>query len=493
MTLPDSSGQVQPGGTTGGAMKTSRRELLTCAALAPLAVAAPAAAQAGRTFTPEQFGAVGDGRTNDTEAFVRMSAAVAAAGGGEVVLARRTYIVGRQRHLPAERTRYVFEPSPIMEFVGLRGPLVIRGNGAKLRCAPGLRYGAFTRAGRPARNPMPYYGHDLASPYYSMIKIANCSGSVEVSDLELDGAIGELEIGGRYGDTGWQIGTNGLSLINNRGSERVLRVYSHHHAQDGILIDGLDASRGAGVNSLLQDVRCEFNARQGVSLVGGRSYRFERCKFSGSGKARIASAPGAGVDIEAEQSKRVRDVSFSDCEFSNNHGCSFLAAEGDIERVTLTDCRLNGTTLWAAWPNKPYTSFTRCLFVGAIVNAHGDPVAERATKFIDCTFRDDPALSPTGEVYGAPNTDRPIVDLYDHENVLFRNCRFLLTHRSALPWTRNVTYQDCTFSQRSSAPSYPRGYFIGRNVMAGPAVINGSWVRGELILNGRLIPRGQVP
>jgi hypothetical protein len=474
-------------------MKTSRRELLTCAALAPLAVAAPARAQVGRTFTPEQFGAVGDGRTNDTEAFVRMSAAVVAAAGGEVVLARRTYLVGRQQHRIAATNGYVFAPSTIMDFVGLRGPLVIRGNGARLRCAPGLRYGTFARSGRPTRNRMPYYGTDeFAAPYFYMIRVADCSGAVEISDVELDGAIDDLQIGGPYGDTGWQIGTTGLGLINNRGPERVLRVYSHHHAQDGAQIDGLDASRGAGVTSLLREVRCEFNGRQGVSLVGGRSYRFERCKFSGSGKARIVSAPGAGVDIEAEQSKRVRDVSFSDCEFSNNTGCGFVADQGDIEGVTLTDCRLVGTTSWSAWPRKPRIAFTRCLFVGAIVRAHGDAIPERATHFIDCTFRDDPALSPTGEVYGAPNTDRPIADLDENNrNVLFRNCRFLLTHRSALPWSVNVTYQDCTFTQRSPVPSYPRGTYLGRNVITGNVDLYGSTIVGELRVNGRLIPRGR--
>jgi hypothetical protein len=474
-------------------MKTSRRELLTCAALAPFALAAPADAQTVRTFTPEQFGAVGDGRTNDTEAFVRMSAAVVAAGGGEVVLARRTYLVGRQQHRIAAATGYVFEPSPIMEFVGLRGPLVIRGNGARLRCAPGLRYGTFARSGRPTRNPMPFYGGDeLAAPYFFMIRIADCSGDVEISDVELDGASDDLQIGGQYGDTGWQIGTSGLGLINNRGSESVLRVYSHHHAQDGVQIDGLDSNRGVGITSLFREVRCEFNGRQGVSLVGGRSYRFERCTFNGSGKAAIASAPGAGVDIEAEQSKRVRDVAFSDCEFSNNIGCGFLADQGNIEGVTLTDCRLIGTTSWAAWPNKPGISFSRCLFVGPIVRAHGDRDSQRATRFIDCTFRDDPALSPTGEIYGGANNDRPIADLPDNLNVLFRNCRFLMTHRSVLPWSINVTYQDSSFSQRSPTLAYPRGTYLGRNVITGHVNLYASVIAGEVILNGSTLPRGRI-
>src|SRR5690348_6156661 len=49
---------------------------------------------AADAVTPEQFGAAGDGQTNDTDAFAKMTAAVNKAGGGRVVLRKTTYIVG---------------------------------------------------------------------------------------------------------------------------------------------------------------------------------------------------------------------------------------------------------------------------------------------------------------------------------------------------------------------------------------------------------------
>ena len=325
---------------------------------------------------------------------------------------------------------------------------------------------------------MPYImPGELASPYRSMIRVENCRGAIEIADLELDGAIGELIIGGQYGDTGWQIPATGLALINNGGPERISSLFSHHHAQDGILIDGLDSDRDAAAGSLIRDTHCDQNGRQGVSVVGGRSYAFERCGFRGTGKAGVTSAPAAGVDIEAEQGKKVRRIAFLDCEFANNTGAGLVADSGDSEELSFSNCHFIGTTNWAAWPNKPHCVFRHCTFVGPIVHAFGDADPERATRFVECIFRDDPGLSPTGEVYGGENTDRPIGDLPGNRNVMFRACRFLLTHSAVLPWSVDVTYQDCELRQISRVASYPR-LLLGAQYDHGPrgsSRIAGDW------------------
>src|SRR6185503_13828871 len=152
-------------------------------------------------ITPERFGAKGDGVTNDTAAFAEMTDFVNRRGGGVIALRRTTYIVGMQDRDPP------FAQASIMDFNGCRKGLTILGNGAILRCAPGLRYGTFDPvSGQPTNHPQPYYVQDeLAYPYYAMIIIENCAGAVEVCDLELDGNLPKLIIGGPYGDTGWQI------------------------------------------------------------------------------------------------------------------------------------------------------------------------------------------------------------------------------------------------------------------------------------------------
>ncbi len=186
-------------------MNATRRELL-CGTAGAIALSLPGGALAqGQPITPERFGARGDGRTNDTAAFAAMAAFVNARGGGEVLLRPVTYIVGLQLRGSEATSGYAFDGAPIMEFSGCQAPLVIRGNGARLLCAAGLRYGTFdplTEA--PSRHSMPYIrGGELATPYRAMIKAERCSASVEISDLELDGNLSALRIGGKYGDTGW--------------------------------------------------------------------------------------------------------------------------------------------------------------------------------------------------------------------------------------------------------------------------------------------------
>lgn len=480
-------------------MDLRRRRFIAATIAAGAPWAAPRlglAYAAGEVFRPEDFGAKGDGSTNDTAAFAAMAEAVNRRGGGEVVLRKTVYIAGAQRPSAATNASYAFEPAPIMEFRSCSLPLLIRGNGATLRCAPGLRFGTFSRAtGRATRHSMPYMtAGEVASPYRFMVRVEGCSGSVEIMDLELDGNLPHLQLGGPWGDVGHQVPGTGIGLVNNSGFEAVRRVRSHHHPLDGVLIDGLDAPRAQG--SVVEDVTAEYNGRQGCSIVGGRNYSFARCKFNHTGRAQIASPPSSGVDIEAEAGKKVRRIRFAGCEFSNNVGAGMVADSGDAQDIAFSNCTFIGTTNWAAWPNQPGTRFSACRFVGPIVRAYGNTSRpDLAAKFYDCSFLDDPALSPTGRIYGGENPDRPIADLPDNAGVLFCRCTFNLTHDSVLPWTTNVViFQDCRMTQRAARQSFPRGQFIGRNVINAPhARLSYGINRGHLVLNGRELPQGPIP
>lgn len=469
--------------TPAAALTVSRRE---CIGLATAAATWPSMAFAAaptRYITPEEFGAVGDGITNDTDAFAAMSERVTKEGGGVIFLRATTYVVGKQA---PERTQtiYSFPPSKIMEFSGCNKKLTIIGNGACLRCADGLRYGTFNASTALATfHPLPNYNPvELATPYAAMIKVQNCSGGIEISDIELDGNIASLIIGGPFGDTGHQIPAFGLQLINNNCAEQVSQIYTHHHALDGLHASGFV---GRASSSMIRHVISEYNARQGCSLTGGCNYSFVNCRFSHTGRAGLATSPGAGVDIEAED-KTIRNVSFTACEFSNNVGAGMIADSGDTDGGTFNGCRFIGATHWSAWPAKPNFRFANCQFVGAICNTFGDPDPQRAVQFSNCDFLDDPALSPTRQVYTPLG---PIADLWDHKNVLFDDCRFKLTAQCVLPWTLSVLYNNCSLSQTQAKQAYPRGTFTGVNTISGNVDLYGSRILGELTVNGRLIAR----
>ncbi len=477
-------------------MSLSRRHLLaggaavaTGLAMSRWSEAVAQAVEAGPVFTPEQYGAKGDGVTNDTEAFATMATAVNIAGGGTITLRKTTYIVGQQRPGLRRDAYYSYAPAPVLRLQKLTKPLRIRGNGATLRCAPGLRYGTFDpTTGEATENRMPFAGSQIATPYDAMVVVEQCFGPVEVSNLELDGNIDRLRIGGPYGDTGRQIPAGGLALMNNRAGETVRNLYTHHHGQDGLYIDGVDQLERTAPVRLISGVRSEYNGRQGCSIVGGRGYRFENCKFNHTGKSKtgVASPPGAGVDIEAENGKINRDFTFVNCEFVNNWGCGLVADTGDSEGAVFRGCTFIGATSWAAWPSKPRFRFEKCTFIGSTVRPHGDEDEARATQFHDCRFRDDPKLSPNGKIYLSGIENYPIVDLAHFKNVLFNRCDFTLTHNAVLPWSWHAIYQDCRMRQRAPNNAFPKGKYRGHSTIEANVDLYGTTVEGSLIVNGSL-------
>jgi hypothetical protein len=263
-------------------------------------------------------------------------------------------------------------------------------------------------------------------------------------------------------------------------------IHSHHHPQDGVMIDGVDdPALARRVIRLAENVRCDRNGRQGCSLVGGRGWTFRGCAFTRTARGKIASAPAAGFDIEAEGAKTIRDVRFEDCEFSDNAGCGLVADSGDSAGVTFQRCRFVGTTNWSAWPNKPGFRFSACTFVGTVVRLFLASDPQQATRFTDCLFTDDPKLAPGGRVYREGRADGPLLDAAETSNPYFDRCRFLAVGGAVLPWSMRATYANCTMRQTSRSMGYPRGTFVGHNRIDSPALsLYGIKLEGDVLYNG---------
>ena len=465
-------------------MTLNRREFVAASAAAAASVPKHSLSPSGPIFHPEDFGAKGDGATNDTAAFQRLSKAVNDRGGGTISFrAKHTYVVGAQTPTP----RHGWSPEPILELHDLTAPLIILGNGARLLAQVGMRFGTFDlETGEPVQHPMPYVKPvDLAQLYRGMIWIHDCRAPISVSNVELDGNLRKLRVGGKYGDTGWQIGATGLFLVKNLASEHIENVYTHHHATDGAMIVGDPGRSGRTTVSRLVS---RYNGRQGLSITGGHGYDLADCEFSHTGRAGISSAPGAGVDIEAENPP-IRDVNFTRCAFVDNSGCGLVADSGDSADAHFIACRFVGTTQWSAWPKKPGFRFSGCTFAGSVVHAYPDNDPERAAHFTNCIFTDDPKLSPNGQVYVGGG---PIVNLAKSDNVLFDGCTFTLVDKGVLPWSWNAVYRNCTMRQRSPRVATPKGKFLGRTTIEARVDLYGSEIDGVVIVNGRQLPPGHI-
>ncbi|SMF62107.1 Right handed beta helix region [Allosphingosinicella indica] len=364
-----------------------------------------ATAEQAAAYTPEGFGAKGDGRTNDTAAFQALSAAINARSGGTVMLRKgAVYIVGGSKPADPKRSGgYTFTPADILRFTDCRNAVVVHGNGATLRAVDGYRFGTFSSDGAPTRNALPYYGPQIAAGYSAMIFVEGCSGSVLIENLELDGNVGRARIGGPWGDAGYQLPGSGLQFRNNSGRWRVVNVRAHHHPLDGIHVndpgDATTPPSGSGTEG------CDFdqNGRQGLSLVGGVGHIFRTSKFRRTRRdgVPVQSAPGAGVDLEAEGGRVVRDIRFERCEMSDNVGVAFLHGGGPVSNITVVDSLLLGTTTWSYYSSGAKSvRFVRTRIVGAVVNLIG---GEQGEVFEDCLLTNDPAEAPRGQTPFSPS------------------------------------------------------------------------------------------
>jgi hypothetical protein len=332
--------------------------------------------------------------TDDTTAFQALAAFVQAAGGGTIILRpAAVYLVGRQS-LVNDGT-YMWKGENILTLAGLTRPFLIRGNGARLKLAAGLKIGTFNAAGAATAPALPYFGNNRSQPVIEgVVDIQNCTAAVALENFEVDGNEANLNWGGQFGDTGWQVGGDGLFLKNNTGGIRLVNVHAHDCPRDSLDVnDGPVPFAKASYQSPSVAIGCRFirSVRQAMSFVGGGGWSFIGCRFTGTGTGSHASAPIAGIDLEAEGGAIIRDIHFINCTIGDtNTGVAALSV-GDVEGVVFDRCRFLGLTSWTTYGwNK--AAFNDCFFLGSMV-------AMTNTKFNRCTLSDDTTKSPTGTVY----------------------------------------------------------------------------------------------
>ena len=152
-TAATSCTQAAPPATTPPAVAVAAEVAAPAATEAPMngLVALPPAVAKYRVDVKQDCGARGDGKANDSAAFREAAVRLQKAGGGTLVIPKGTYIVGEQTHDAGQYPYY--KMGLIFEVRSLKG-LLIEGNGATLRLAPGLRYGSFDKdMGEPFTPP----------------------------------------------------------------------------------------------------------------------------------------------------------------------------------------------------------------------------------------------------------------------------------------------------------------------------------------------------
>ncbi len=366
----------------------------------------------------KSFGAKGDGKTNDHAAFVAAADFFNRRGGnGKLIISKGIYIVGKQ-----SKGEFTWQGQDVLHFTSIQNMVIEGVPGAVLKYSAAMKFGSFDpTTGRPRQ-----VGGYFVDPRWGA-SLGHCifidrSLNVTIKGVELDGNNEKIVLGGSYGDVGRQLPHYGI-FIQNSKNVTVQKVNLHHFALDGICVANVKTNTPDNIKLL--DSKFNYNARQGFSWIGGNGLLARNCQFNHTGTGKFGSAPGAGLDIEAEYGPN-RNGTFESCEFVDALGCCMVADSGDSGYMTFNNCTFWSSTTWSIWTTKPGFTFKNCKIYGPIVHGYDSPNDKDATKFIGCHIEDKPynGKQPAGEY---------LIETNNAKRVRFENCN-VISHYKKLFW-----------------------------------------------------------
>ena len=347
------------------------------------------------TRSIKDFGAKGNGYTDDQDAFVKAASFFNNRKGyGKLVIPKGIYIIGRQRFTGSdiEKKNIAYTGDNVLDLHDCHD-LIIEGKpGAVLKHRDSLRIGAFSPAtGEPFKHSIKDINIKAeyiryASSVGNMIFVSNCS-NIKISGLKLNGNAPNFRFGGN-----WGIGRNAYELIHyginvlDSHDIDLSNCIIENFACDGIYITNIGQQQKTfKIN--INKCKVNFSGRNGLSWLGGENIRVANSEFSNSGQGTVHESPAAGIDIEVENNSFCRNGYFYNCKMENNIGSAITSGSkalssnvlfkkciaaspvyytvfADAASHRFEDCKLYGTVLvwYRAADEKDAVKFKRCLF-----------------------------------------------------------------------------------------------------------------------------------
>ncbi|MES2431511.1 MAG: right-handed parallel beta-helix repeat-containing protein [Bacteroidota bacterium] len=364
----------------------------------------------------KDFGAKADGITNDHAAFKAAADFFNKRGGcGKLIIPFGLYKVGIQK-IDTPKTFLV--GSDVLSFTNVSNfsveGVVNKGKYPVIKYANSLYYGAFyytrEKFGLPDCTPTKRNFNNKCKAQIGTAIAFNSCKDVSVKNIDLDGNIDNVILGGSWGDVGRQIVHVGVYTGGGRNI-KLINVNAHHF--------GLDGLENAGANNLyFENVVSEYNGRQGFSWVDGDSLIAINCKFNHSGRVAIHSSPGAGIDIEPERKHDISYARFTNCEIGYNRGCGLLMAVANnfAKDMVFNKCTFIGLYNWSAWVPGIDIHFNDCTFYGNVVHTVSGKKVQQIkdmTSFTRCYFTDiykGMVTKKPGGYYMPLNNERVVLD-----------------------------------------------------------------------------------
>jgi hypothetical protein len=390
----------------------------------------------------KDFKAKGDGKTDDTNAFLLAANRINDIKQGVTLfIPAGKYLVHPQKPSPAE-IEAPFLPIDLLYLKGCSNITIAGEKGTLIRYNNGLYFGAFRRKGKGFEKTTRTTDWKYRVAIGHGFNLENCKNIV-IRTVEIDGNNSSFNLGGEFGDVGMQIDNDGI-FVKDCSNVSISDSYFHHFGRDGILVINKTPQdfKTPSQNITVTNCRFEYNGRQGFSWAGGVGFYAVNCSFSHTGKTKFASPPGAGVDLEPNAGYIARNGVFVNCRFNNNNGVAVLADEGgfNVSEIQFKNCSMSGETSAAIWVKSPGFTFTDCKINGTFYYGCAGRNREEGTKFIRCFFTD------------INSKNNYIVESNGSKYLLFDRCTFKATANgmmyisanAALPEERAII-KDCRF------------------------------------------------
>ena len=346
------------------------------------------------TKSIKDFGAKGNGRSNDQDAFVKATIFFnSRKGNGKLIIPKGIYLVGRQKFTGTEKnSNSPYKAEMALELRNCNN-LTIEGKpGAVLKNNDSLHIGTFSpETGKSFKHNMRDINTKTEYINYAagagmIIYTSGCS-NIKISGLSIDGNIGNFIFGGN-----WGTGRNAFELIHygiyilDSKNVSITNCSIKNFACDGIYI----ANLGKEVKTFNINIdKCKVNycGRNGLSWLGGENIRVTNSVFSNQGKGVVHESPAAGIDIEVENSSFCRKGYFYNCTMENNVGSAITSGSKNLTvGVLFRKCSFASPGYYTVFIDALSHIFEDCKIYGTALIWYDAKTIEEATKFKNCVF-----------------------------------------------------------------------------------------------------------
>ena len=235
-------------------------------------------------------------------------------------------------------------------------------------------------------------------------------------------------------------------LLQNASNFVIKDIYTHNWVTDGLIVGHL----GWVKNGEFINVVSEHNARQAISIDLAKNIVFRNSKFSYAGQLEGGTygshSLGAGLDIEPEggatEENPTENIVFEDSEFSHNIGAEIFATWDVAKNIYFKRCKIirsvskigEGILLGTSGAHFEDTLFDFSKKTGVILTNFSESYSSSTfirSHFIDSRIMSDLPEQPliirdsTIEFLGSDKDDIPIIYIENNKALLKNNRIFI--------------------------------------------------------------------